>query len=178
MHPSPKNEDRRKLGFECEKAIALLAKAMPATQVWDKPTLFHSIRVGTHLYEKGYPRDIVLAGFLHDLIEDSDISPNAIGKQFGKRIQTIVEANSKDPSIKNAHEKRKDMVVRCSKTGTDSFIVKIADVIDNFEYHSSLGDKDGLDYGIDMAALILEYKPNGFKDPILKEFLAYHRKFA
>lgn len=57
------------MGFECEKAISFLCKYM-VNDGWKKPSLFHSIRVGTHLFEQGYEKNIVIAGFLHDIIED------------------------------------------------------------------------------------------------------------
>jgi (p)ppGpp synthase/HD superfamily hydrolase len=169
----PQRSNPKELGFECEKAIILLTKAMSNGQTWDKPTLFHSIRVGSKLYEMGYPRDIVLAGFLHDLLEDTPVGSDQIESQFGKRVLEIVKANSKDPSIKDSHEKRKDMVVRCAATGSDALIVKIADVVDNFKYFTALNDPAGLDYGHDIGNLIFENLPNAFSDPLLDELKTF-----
>jgi len=167
--------DPRALGFECEKAISLLANAMPATLALKKPTLFHSIRVGSDLYLRGYPREMVLAGFLHDLLEDTDVSADQIEAQFGKRVLEIVQANSRDASIPDPHMRKKDVILRSIQTGSDALTVKLADIVDNFKYYTSLNDKAGLEYGTELGNLILEHLPKGFKDPLLDELKAFLR---
>lgn len=68
-----------------EKGIRLLSKHMGDESILHKPTLFHSIRVGTYLYEKNYPQKVVIAGLLHDIIEDTEVSPEFLEVEFGKR---------------------------------------------------------------------------------------------
>ena len=165
--------DPRALGFECESAIGLLAKAMPASQKWDKPTLFHSIRVGSDLYLKGYPREMVLAGFLHDLLEDTEVTAEQIETQFGKRVLDIVQANSKDTSITDRHLRKKDLVLRCVEAGPDALIVKLADIVDNFKYCTALNDTAGLDYGYELGNLIFENLPKGFSDLFMDELKTF-----
>ena len=55
-----------------EKAVRILCEYMPNDDELSKPTLLHGIRTGVYLYENGYGQDIVLAGLLHDIIEDTE----------------------------------------------------------------------------------------------------------
>jgi (p)ppGpp synthase/HD superfamily hydrolase len=165
--------DPRALGFECEKAIRLLTEAMPASRTWNKPTLFHSIRVGSDLYLKSYPREMVLAGFLHDLLEDTEVTADQIEKQFGKRVLEIVQANSKDNSIPDPHLRKKDLILRCVQTGFNALTVKLADIVDNFKYCKALNDEAGLEYGDELGNLIFENLPNAFTDPLLDELKTF-----
>jgi (p)ppGpp synthase/HD superfamily hydrolase len=47
-----------------------------------KPTLFHSLRVGTYLWNNGYSEDIQIAGVLHDALEDTDMPERIIQEKF------------------------------------------------------------------------------------------------
>lgn len=153
-------------GHECEQAIRLLCKRMPSSEELTKPTLFHSIRTGVYLYHKNYPRDIVLAGFLHDIIEDTYLTADEIEKEFGKKVANLVVANSKDKSILESNERIETLIKQCIKYGEDALIVKAADVIDNFSYFSHINDKRGIDYCIRNTNIILKNIPNYFSDKI------------
>lgn len=74
------------LGFKAEKAIRLLCKLFTEERSLTKPTLFHSIRVGNYLYKNGYPDHIVIAGFLHDVVEDTKTTTDEIVDLFGKNL--------------------------------------------------------------------------------------------
>lgn len=160
--------NKKELGFECENAISILNKYM-INDGWKKPTLFHSIRVGTHLYEQGYDRDIVIGGFLHDILEDTNISEDILVNEFGEKVLEIIKANSKDESIKDKAQKKIDLINRCTDGGKESLIVKAADIIDNFFYYEMIQDKDELiNHCIPYATLLLEKLPNNIKDSIFE----------
>ena len=74
-------------------AIEYLSTALNTTGHNDKPVLLHSIRVGFHLYELGYSEDIVLAGLLHDILEDTKTSKSDLQDKFGVKITQMVFAN-------------------------------------------------------------------------------------
>src|SRR3989338_8386653 len=90
------------LNVECEKAIRMLAMHVPpADETSRKPALFHAIRVGAHLYERNYSRDVVIAGFLHDALEWSSITEKMMWDEFGELVVEFVCACTKDDSIKD-----------------------------------------------------------------------------
>lgn len=159
--------DKKELGFECEKAIGFLSKYM-INDNWKKPALFHSIRVGTHLFEQGYERDIVIAGFLHDVLEDgTDISEEVLQAEFGEEVLRIVKANSKDEAIEDKQERKKDLINRCIEAGEDASIVKAADILDNFFYYEMTENEDELlHHCVPHAELLLTRLPESFTNGV------------
>lgn len=159
--------DKKELGFECEKAISFLNQYM-INDGWKKPVLFHSMRVGTHLFENGYDRDVVIAGFLHDVLEDgTDISEEILRTEFGENVLKIVKANSKDESIEDKQKKKEDLIGRCIETGEEASIVKAGDILDNFFYYEMTKNEDELlHHCVPHAELLLEKLPADFTDEI------------
>ena len=121
------------VGFRFEEAIALLV-----TYLWKKthkkPTLAHSIRVGSELFRLEYCEDVQIAGLFHDILEDTDLSEEQIEEQFGTRVLGIVKANTKNMSLPKA-DILEDIVSRCTQLGREALIVKIVDVYDNFLFY-------------------------------------------
>ena len=66
-----------------------------------KPVLFHSFKVGYKLYINGYGENVVIAGILHDLIEDTDVTYDKLKEDFSLAIAELVQAVSFDSSIKD-----------------------------------------------------------------------------
>ncbi len=112
-----------------------------------------------YLYIHDYPKDIVISGILHDLLEDTDVSFNDIKGKFGDKVARLVQACSFDESIKDKKEQYKELYARCLKEGKEAIIVKTADLIDNLPYmlnpqyakglHDALREKMG--YFIELA---------------------------
>ncbi len=155
-----------------EKAVRILCEYMPNDDELSKPTLFHSIRTGAYLYEKKYGQDIVLAGLLHDIIEDTEVTEQKIEDEFGKTVLEMILANSKDKTIKESADRIDELIKRCIIAGENALIVKAADVIDNFKYFTRTQNPKGIDYCIRNAKTILENKPDNFQDEIFKELSA------
>lgn len=145
----------------------------PSEEGSRKPILFHDIRVGTYLYRKGYPRDIVLAGVLHDAIEWSDITEEMLRDGFGENVLRIVLANSKNRSIEDSGERIDDMIGRCVAEGEGALIVKAADTLDSFEHYTKTGNQKELSgHCMKTAEAILRHLPAGFHDPIFNDLRA------
>ena len=121
---------------DIEEAFKFLVLSFQQRRVRNrnKPVILHSIRVGMYLYKLDYPKDIVIGGILHDLLEDTDISFDALKEKFGDKIARLVQACSFDPSIKDKKEQYNEVFARCLKEGKEALLVKIADLIDNLPY--------------------------------------------
>lgn len=170
--------DKTSLDIEFENAVRLLVEHMPPSEEGSrKPILFHDIRVGTHLYRKGYSRNIVLAGVLHDAIEWSDITEELLRDGFEENILRIVLANSKDRSIKDSDKRIDDMIERCVAEGEGALIVKAADTIDSFEYYTKTGNKKELSgHCMKTTEAIFQHLPADFHDPIFEELRKWKDK--
>src|SRR3954452_3839654 len=79
-------------------ALDFAARAHGATSQERKGTDFpyvsHPIRVAEILSRFDYPDDVVVAGFLHDTIEDAGITADELGRRFGERVALLVVAAS------------------------------------------------------------------------------------
>ncbi|MDA2938901.1 HD domain-containing protein [Acidobacteria bacterium AH-259-A15] len=58
------------------------------------PFVSHVIAVGMMLAQCGYPEDVVIAGILHDIVEDTEMTIDEIGEEFGDHVASLVEAVS------------------------------------------------------------------------------------
>ena len=128
---------------EIEQAIKYLVQSFEESGNNPKPVILHSIRVGMDLYRREYEKRIVIAGFLHDVSEDTDVSKHEIKSKFGKDVSDIVEATSFDGAIEDYTNRYHDTLDRCFKKGRDAVIVKAADTLDNSDYYH-LADSDEL----------------------------------
>ena len=126
-----------------ERAIRYLVHSFESSGDNPKPVILHSIRVGMNLYNNDYESHIVISGFLHDVLEDTDVTSDEIRSKFGKAVATIVEATSLDESIDDYLERHYDMYNSCFELGSSAVAVKAADIVDNSDYYS-LGDSKAL----------------------------------
>lgn len=169
--------DRKLLNLGFEKAVRSLVKNFPPSdEASRKPALFHDLRVGVYLYENGYSREVVLAGFLHDAIEWSDITEQMLRGEFGDDVTKLVLACTKDDSITDKNEKTNELIKRCVQVGQDALIVKAADIIDSFKWYSSQGNKEELQYCQRNAEAIFKFKPGDFDDKIFDELKGWLNK--
>ena len=59
----------------------------------------HPTRVACLLQECGFQEDVVAAGFLHDVVEDTRVEPDQIEQEFGSEIASLVREMTEDESI-------------------------------------------------------------------------------
>lgn len=117
-----------------DKAIEYLALAIHNSGKNTKPVLLHSTRVGLYLHKEGYEENVIIAGILHDILEDTDTNINELQELFGNEIANLVKVNTFDTSIQNKTERYKNMFRKCIEKGKDSVIIKAADILDNCNY--------------------------------------------
>lgn len=66
----------------------------------------HPTAVAELLADRGFDQQVVAAGFLHDVLEDTDTDPDEIVERFGPEVGGLVAAMTEDPSIE-PYEDRK-----------------------------------------------------------------------
>ena len=151
-----------------KKAIDLLRSNLDENFGKNRPLLPHLLRIGRYLHENGYSEDIVNAGLLHDSLEWTGISEERIREEFSARVLDIVRANTKDRSIEDPIERRRDYVLRCADVGIDALIVKAADALDSFSYYSEAGNEKEIERSMNIASLILKHVDADQDDIFLK----------
>lgn len=95
------------------------------------PYIVHPIGVMKILIECGADEDTVIAGILHDVVEDTPVTLEEIKKAFGYKVARIVKGAS-EPEKSEAWEKRKLHTIENLKSAEPNvLIVEIADKLDN-----------------------------------------------
>lgn len=117
----------RALHFAAERHSAQRRKGLGG-----EPYINHLVEVGFLLSDIGKVQDheILIAGILHDAIEDTTTSLNEITERFGSRASQLVQAVSDDKSLPKAERKR--LVLEHLAHAEDAVkLIKLADLCSN-----------------------------------------------
>lgn len=154
-----------------EKKIELVIKVLTKyfqDLVLKKPTLFHSLKVWFYLYDRNYNKDIVLSWFLHDILEDTEITEQEIIDIFWENVLNIVKANSKNPAIEKEFV-NSELIKRCSDYKEDALIVKAADILCNYDYYNRTQNESEITRCINLTKLVKENIKPDYKDKIFDD---------
>lgn len=113
-----------------ENAKTVMEKAHRGQTRWDGKTPYsvHPIKVVETLeYFKITDEDILSAGYLHDVLEDTDYSKDAIKEQFGERVLSLVE----ELTFKGDSHDDESYWSQVDKLSKDAKWIKLADILSN-----------------------------------------------
>ena len=103
-----------------------------------EPAYQHSLRVAERLDRHDFDRDVVLAGLLHDIVEDGDTTLEQLRELgYSERTLEIVDLSSHDMTAPHGTALEKDrrwagMVARLERADDmEAWAVKVCDLIDN-----------------------------------------------
>jgi (p)ppGpp synthase/HD superfamily hydrolase len=130
-----------------EKALVLAAKAHrnQSRKHTDIPYIIHPVAVAFKLWQEKCPEDLIIAGLLHDVVEDSAVTILEIKDEFGDQVADIVQACT-EPGKMIPWEKRKQVVLQRIREGSMALkLVACADKLHNIECmiddYLTVGDK-------------------------------------
>ncbi|HWG86125.1 MAG TPA: HD domain-containing protein [Deinococcales bacterium] len=92
------------------------------------PYVTHPVAVAELLahYHPDRP-DLILAGLLHDTVEDTGARPEEIEARFGPEVRRLVEAVTKRDELPTWLERRVEMLERMERADRDELRLKLAD---------------------------------------------------
>jgi (p)ppGpp synthase/HD superfamily hydrolase len=96
----------------------------------DIPYISHPMEVMQILTENDLPENVIVAGILHDTLEDTDTAPAEILERFGEDILKIVSAESEDKS-KPWKERKQATIDHLAAASLDARLVCCADKLSN-----------------------------------------------
>ena len=95
------------------------------------PYIIHPISVAKILIEYDCSEEVVIAGLLHDTVEDTAVTLEAIRARFGETVAGLVEAAS-EPDKTDTWENRKRHTIEYLKTAPmEALLLSCADKLDN-----------------------------------------------
>ena len=90
-------------------------------------TVEHPIAVGELLTDDGRTPTAVVTGLLHDVLEDTDVTPAELHTRFGRDIARLVEALSQDTAIVKYDERKAALRRQILDADPEAAIVSLAD---------------------------------------------------
>lgn len=95
------------------------------------PYILHPLNVARTLIEAECEDPVVVAGVLHDVIEDTAVTYGEIREKFGTLVADLV-ASVSEPDKLASWEARKEHTLAILRTaGEDTLLVSVADKLDN-----------------------------------------------
>jgi (p)ppGpp synthase/HD superfamily hydrolase len=95
----------------------------------DTPFVTHPVEVACLLHEAGYSDEVVAAGVLHDVLEDTDAELDDLARRFGPEVATLVAAVSDDPSIEDHAQRKAALREQVARAGECAAAVFAADKV-------------------------------------------------
>lgn len=99
----------------------------------DVDMIFHPYTVGMILQRNGCDENIVAAGILHDVVEDTIYSFEDIEREFGKEIRDYVYDASENDKTLEWEERKKHTIEHIKKAPIGSKLIVACDKINNLE---------------------------------------------
>lgn len=153
------------------------------------PYLEHPLEVGYKLWRSKFPNDVVVAGFCHDLLEDSKCSEKEILEKCSSDVLTIVKAVSNDEALsdKKDWEKKKEKYIKSVEAGgIEAITVSVMDKICNLQSFFDQYEKEGpvlwkkfnrgRDKKLWFEKAVLQMAKKHWKHPLLSQFESLVRK--
>jgi len=98
-------EPRLSLDFERALRLAAVAHRDQVRKGSGVPYIEHPLAVAMILDRAGFAEDVVIAGLLHDVVEDTEVTLDRIRSEFGDRVAETVAACS-ETKLDGGGEKR------------------------------------------------------------------------
>jgi len=127
------NKERRNrfdLTFHDAIIFAALKHKNQVRKKTDIPYIAHIMEVMQILFENNCSEEIIIAGILHDTLEDTDTTPEEIRKLFGSEILAIVQSETEDKSL-SWHERKAKTIDHLFSASIETKLVCCADKLSN-----------------------------------------------
>lgn len=129
--------------IEKAKEIAISAHKNQVRKTDGSPYIGHPIAVAEILIEHGFSGEVVAAGFLHDVLEDTDVVKANLRAELGDEVVDIVSAVSENKNLE-WEERKENYIKQVVIAGESAWAVSVADKIHNaeslIEFHHEHGD--------------------------------------
>ncbi len=113
----------------------------------DIPYITHPLTVGMILSLAGASEDVVIAGILHDTLEDSiesnKVTKEMIAEQFGDNVMRLVLSVTEQDKSLSWEERKAEALEHIKTFSHDSLLLKSADLISNTREIIADYEKDG-----------------------------------
>lgn len=102
-------------------------------KVNQEPYIAHPYRVAMRLKEHNCDSDLVIAGLLHDVVEDTDGTLDEIDALFGQKVTHLVSEVTEQEKFIPWDARKKQSIDQIRRASIDVKLIVCADKIDNLD---------------------------------------------
>ncbi len=110
-----------------DDALSFIDDAYAKRRTRARRTVGHPIAVAELLARDGQRPPLVVAGLLHDVLEDTAVRPGELRKRFGDDVADLVEALSQNDGIGSYRKRKAALREQIVAAGSDAATVALAD---------------------------------------------------
>ncbi|MCK5808757.1 bifunctional (p)ppGpp synthetase/guanosine-3',5'-bis(diphosphate) 3'-pyrophosphohydrolase [bacterium] len=145
-HPEYSEKEQEKVTIKIQKAVGVATSAHSGfIRKSGEPYIIHPFTVAFYLAEIGMDVDAVVAGLLHDTVEDTSTTVAEIKKMFGTAVATLVDAVTKLHDIPlNREEKQAHAFQKILTFAADDIrviFIKLLDRLHNMNTLDAMPEK-------------------------------------
>ncbi|MEJ2732324.1 MAG: HD domain-containing protein [Anaerolineae bacterium] len=122
-------------GYESALALAARAHQGQVRKAGGDPYIVHVVHVSVILLRHGFSEDVVLAGLLHDVVEDQDVPLAEIEARFGPAVADMVDALTERKRAGDEERpweiRKQEALGKLGRASAETVAVKAADVVHN-----------------------------------------------
>jgi len=107
------------------------------------PYIEHPKMVAERLAAAGYADEVLAAGLLHDVVEDSDTTVEELRERFGEEVAALVAALSDDEAIESYRDRKQEHRQRIEEVDGDALAIYAADKLTNSATLSEALSREG-----------------------------------
>ena len=135
-------------------------------------SLAHQLETGALLKAAGYSEEVVVAGILHDTVEDTDATLTDIDGRFGAEVAGLVGALTEDPRLPSYEQRKASLRRQVADAGDPAAAVYAADKLSKVRELSSRVAGDGAGLSDDDLGRVDHYRRSLV---MLEEVIPGHR---
>ena len=151
------------------------------------PYIVHPFMVSRLLEKHGFRDEVVAAGLVHDVLEDTDVTPDEIEKELGTEVLDLVQGLSEEKEL--PWEDRKLGYIELVRKGSDDVkAISVADKVHNMtnmlHAYEEMGDELWVAFSrpkekrVWFEQQVLKmFDESGFKHPLVEEYRALVKRF-
>ncbi len=97
----------------------------------DIPYITHPLTVAVILSQAGASEDVIIAGLLHDVVEDCDVELDDVRNEFGSSVVELVRSVTEEDKSLPWEERKRIALAHIKDMSHDALLLKSADVLHN-----------------------------------------------
>ena len=119
------------------RAACLLHDGQKRKAKRDIPYVSHLFSVAALLSNHAQDEDVVIGGLLHDSLEDTDYTREALEEDFGSRVammvEEVTEEKSRDGALLSWKDRKRAYIERLESASAEGLMIAAADKIHNLQ---------------------------------------------